>query len=779
MMNIFWTNWLKRGSQSRRRDGSRTRHKPQPLRSRRLGLERLEDRTLLSVTVQNSYTGLDTNQGGGFDPPDTQGAAGTSSVVETVNQSIAIYSPKDTGTTAVTDTLDDFWTTQGGLSRADSISVFSDPVVVWDEQIQRFIVADQDVDGHFVNGSNTQNKSFINIAVSTSDNPTTLTAADWHFFQLNTTETSGGTTTDPDYPGNLGWNHDSLVLTLNMFDQSDNFDHVMVTSIDINSLVNGTPLTLNTNAFQSDFNGFGLRPTVMHDAVAGGPMWLVQEHGDNSSIDVVEMTNVLSSSPTFTTTQLAVTPYSQAVPPLQPDGSQITVKTDSRIQKAAEMNGILVTAHQVANSAGTADLVQWYVIDLNSGTPTLSQQGDITGGPGTFDMYPAIDINAQGQIGMTYIQSGTAPGQFMSMYVTGRTPADALGTMEAPVLVSAGTGTANFTGSREGDLSALNIDSDGTFWAINEFANGETSPNWGTAVAHFTLTPPVSIVPFSATEGQPLTSVPVATFTDKSGAALSSYVVTISWGDGATSAGQVVDNGNGNFTVLGSHTYTEEGQARVTVTVSSDTRLIGSASGIINVADAPLQGFAQAVTSQVGAFISNALVAVFTDSDQTNTPSDPQGDPADYTATIQWFENDGLSVTTTGRIVPLFGNTFGVVGDNNFSLPSGGLFTIRVVIRDVGGASVTVDSVLNVAHNPAIPPGVPMFAADTGPITSLFAVMEDALTNLLLAERLFLESVAFGTLAQQQHGFSNLINAFFAYQAAVFSFDMSLPGSTP
>jgi len=98
-----------------------------------------------------------------------------------------------------------------------------------------------------------------------------------------------------------------------------------------------------------------------------------------------------------------------------------------------------------------------------------------------------------------------------------------------------------------------------------------------------------------------------------------------------------------------------------------------------------------------------------------------------------------------------------------------------VVVRDVGGASVTVDSVLSVASNPAIPPDIPQFAGDIGPVSSQFAQMEDALTNLLLSERLFLESVAFGTPDEQQHGFSNLVNAFFAYETAVFSYDMSLP----
>ena len=62
------------------------------------------------------------------------------------------------------------------------------------------------------------------------------------------------------------------------------------------------------------------------------------------------------------------------------------------------------------------------------------------------------------------------------MWVTGRVPTDAAGTMETPVIVPAGTGLANYndftTGGRAGDLSGINVDPvDGTFWAANEFAN--------------------------------------------------------------------------------------------------------------------------------------------------------------------------------------------------------------------------------------------------------------------------------------------------------------------
>ena len=70
-----------------------------------------------------------------------------------------------------------------------------------------------------------------------------------------------------------------------------------------------------------------------------------------------------------------------------------------------------------------------------------------------------------------------ATGGFISTFVTARMPTDAARTMEAPVLVPAGIGTANITG-RTGDFSGLNVDPvNGTFWAANQFGGADGTPD--------------------------------------------------------------------------------------------------------------------------------------------------------------------------------------------------------------------------------------------------------------------------------------------------------------
>ncbi|HWE40337.1 MAG TPA: DUF11 domain-containing protein [Isosphaeraceae bacterium] len=456
---------------------------------RRLVVEALERRTVLSVSVLNNagsgYSALSFNQSGGYVPPDTDGAAGPSAYVETVNQSVALYTNKATGAGAVTDSLGHFLFTTGGLSRADSRSGQSDPIVIYDESIGRFIIGDQDVD------FNTHVSAF-DLAVSKSSNPTTLSASDWTFYKVNTTQTGE----DADYPGNFGYNADAFVYTLNMFAVAGTSGtyHVQVVSISAADLMNAVA---SPHVYQNNLADFSVRPATMHGSSPGDPMWLVTEHGDNQSIDVYKMTNVLSTSPTFAVTNLAVTPYSQAVAPKNPNGTSITTNIDSRIMKAAEANNTLVATHTVAASS-TQDVAQWYAINLGSGTPTLAQQGRVAAGNNTYLTYPGIDINASGAIGMSYIRQGNdSSSDYMSMYVTGRVAGDTAGTMETPVLVPSGTGQANYTDfanpHREGDLSGINVDpSNGTFWAANEFANTEATANWGTAVANFSPSAPAN-----------------------------------------------------------------------------------------------------------------------------------------------------------------------------------------------------------------------------------------------------------------------------------------------
>ncbi len=155
--------------------------------------------------------------------------------------------------------------------------------------------------------------------------------------------------------------------------------------------------------------------------------------------------------------------------------------------------------------------MRWYLFDMSTGVPVLQQEGDVVanvpnigrvaGLPDLYGYASSIDINAAGTIGLTYMQSGSGAGQFMSMFVTGRTVNDAPGSMQTPVPVAPGVQNYAEAGAppfRAGDISGINVDIDGTFWAGNEFATPAAAPNWGTGIGHFTLATPLLTAPTSA-----------------------------------------------------------------------------------------------------------------------------------------------------------------------------------------------------------------------------------------------------------------------------------------
>jgi hypothetical protein len=82
------------------------------------------------------------------------------------------------------------------------------------------------------------------------------------------------------------------------------------------------------------------------------------------------------------------------------------------------------------------------------------------------------------------------------------------------------------------------------------------------------VAPPVVVgVPVMASEFTSVNGIVVATFTQGTNSLpVSNYTATIDWGDGTTSPGTVVMTSTG-YQVQGTHTYTNEGNKNITITV--------------------------------------------------------------------------------------------------------------------------------------------------------------------------------------------------------------------
>jgi hypothetical protein len=449
--------------------------KPRPLM-----LEVLESRLAPAVSVLNSFGGAFS---AGDRPPDTCGAAGPNSYIETVNTEVKIFD-KTTGAAIADDNLQNFLWTVGGITPATANARLGDATMCYDEIIGRFVVGITD----FRPSDIFQGPSQFDFAVSNTSNPTALDRANWTF--CAPIPISEGTT-EADYPGNIGYNHDALVITFNI----PGTGHSQINALNQSDLAVGS----NTPRFtQFDQDRYFWRPVTMHDSVAGDPMWFVHtdgggdyQIGDGNTINLLRVDHILTSH-NVTQKDITVNSFGTVNDSLNPDGTKITVPTPTTpanggtiIMKAAEANNLIVASQQTGVGTTEND-ARWYefnVSDINN--PTLVDQGNVSAGNNTYLMYPGIDINADGDIAMSYIRSGTDTStDYMSVWVTGRKSSDPAGTMETPVLVRAGD--SNNLDTREGDLSGINVDADGTFWIANEFARLTT---WGTEIAHFAIGP--------------------------------------------------------------------------------------------------------------------------------------------------------------------------------------------------------------------------------------------------------------------------------------------------
>jgi hypothetical protein len=218
----------------------------------------------------------------------------------------------------------------------------------------------------------------------------------------------------------------------------------------------------------------------------------------------------------------------------------------------------------------------------------------------------------------------------------------------------------------------------------------------------------------TAVEGQSLGGAIAAQFTDtdptNTGAdplsGIGDYTATVSYTDanGTHSAPGVISwTGNGRtFNVQASSlTFSEEGTYNLTVVAQDTGGATATIASTVTVSDAPLAliGSPNSYTVNEGSTLNNVQVGAFSDTDPTATPSDPQGDTNEYTATITWDDGLGVTHTSPGTIVSTGGNTFAVMGSNTTPFLEGNR-GFSVAITDKGGATVTAPGSVTVVPGP-------------------------------------------------------------------------------
>lgn len=151
------------------------------------------------------------------------------------------------------------------------------------------------------------------------------------------------------------------------------------------------------------------------------------------------------------------------------------------------------------------------------------------------------------------------------------------------------------------------------------------------------------------------------------------YTATIFWGDGTTSAGEVVDAGGGRFDVTGVKRYTAPGGYVVGVEVTQPGGPPGAGRSVALISDAPIQTNRQKVSQRVGEN-QPVLVATFTDGNEFS-------EVANFRARIDW----GNGVRTDG-VVERVGGVFRITGAYRYT--TDGIYPVRVTLTDRGSGRV-------------------------------------------------------------------------------------------
>lgn len=196
---------------------------------------------------------------------------------------------------------------------------------------------------------------------------------------------------------------------------------------------------------------------------------------------------------------------------------------------------------------------------------------------------------------------------------------------------------------------------------------------------------------FSAAEGSASASQVVASFTDPGGALpASSYLATITWGDGSSSAGTVSYNAaTTTFSVAGSHLYAGEGSYSVAVTVQDGSAPAASATSVAAVSDPSVKA--------TGGFTFSAEALVNTGSLTVATFTDPGGAEglSHYSGSINWGDGSSSPGTISFNSST---HTFSVLGSHTYT--HAGKQTLTVTIHHDAATDVSVTDTVHVNNDP-------------------------------------------------------------------------------
>jgi hypothetical protein len=489
----------------------------------------------ISATLAN-FEGL-ANQdnlnvfGGRVNPPDPNGEVGPNHYVEIINLLFAVYDKNGNKLLGPVDT-GSVW---AGFAIPDCTDPSGDPVVLYDQFMDRWLISQFTTRGMNPDGSFNGLPFYNCVAVSQTGDPTGA----YFRYAFITSQPNSTSAFFPDYPKYGVWT-DSYVLTSRDFGSQDEYG-ITVYALEKNKMVNGQP---NARAVQFFIDGNdpdllplvgdGLLPADIDGkqkpktdtaipivgtqddnavTVYGGTfdalnIWDLRVHWNvgaaaNASLILKTPLRVASFDSIFPCGVVPGTlpPSSRDCLP-QPgitDGSQYLDILSYRQRPTFRLayrnfkdHESLVTNQSVEALPGVAG-VRWYEIRRDgAGNYSLYQQGTYAPSDGVHRWMGSVAQDKNGNMALGYsVVNGTTV--FPGIRYTGRLAGDPLGqmTLGEGVIIN-GSGVQTNTNSRWGDYTDMTVDptDDCTLWYVNEYYQTTQPPpdrNWQTRIASFKL----------------------------------------------------------------------------------------------------------------------------------------------------------------------------------------------------------------------------------------------------------------------------------------------------
>lgn len=451
-------------------------------------------------------------------PPDPVGDVGPNHYVEMVNLAYAVYDkqgnllvgPLDSGT---------LWS---GFAIEDCTDASGDPIVVYDQLVDRWILSQFTTRGF---DPATPTAPFYNcVAISQSGDPT---GAYYRYAFITQPDLQDGGYFFPDYPKYGVWTN-SYILTTRDFGFDDRYG-ISVYALEKYKMIDGNPNARAVQFFLEfgpvalNLIGDGLLPPDIdgHRRPKEGsaaPIVGTQDDGafygaTSDRINIFDLKVHWNSKPTASLTgpsHLTVAAF-DSIFPCAPTSRDCLPQPG--ITNPAQYLDILsyrqrpthrlayrnfgthesfVTNQSVEAAPGVAG-VRWYEIRRTNGVYTVYQQGTYAPSDGVHRWMGSAAMDRKGNMALGY-SVVNATTVFPGIRYAGRLSSDPLGDLSlGEEVIINGTGVQTTTNSRWGDYSSLNVDpvDDCTFWYVNEYytAAGQASSlaGWQTRIASFKL----------------------------------------------------------------------------------------------------------------------------------------------------------------------------------------------------------------------------------------------------------------------------------------------------